>query len=72
MSEQDIIRKIEKNLNIELKHLENIDILAKGYTLTPNGEVNALSLYNCKIKKNETDYFLFKRAHAVTVTRYKL
>jgi len=49
MTDLDIIKQIEKELNIKLEKLDEIPE-EKGYTLNQNGQVTGLGLYNCKIK----------------------
>jgi GTPase SAR1 family protein len=50
MSDLDIIKKIEKILNLKLGRLDAIGYYSKGYTLNQNVEVIGLGLYRCKIK----------------------
>jgi internalin A len=46
MKDLDIIKQIEKELNVELKESDH----KKGYTLNQNGQVTGLCLKDCKIK----------------------
>jgi len=50
MSDLDIIKKIEKELNVKLMELDEIKWDSKGYTLNRKMEVTGLGLYECEIK----------------------
>ena len=50
MTDLDIIKQIEKELNVKLKKLDEIEWDSKGYTLNQNGQVTNLGLYECEIK----------------------
>jgi internalin A len=50
MTDLDIIKQIEKELNVELKKLNKIVANSIGYTLNQNGQVTGLGLYECEIK----------------------
>ena len=50
MTDLDIIKEIEKELNVELNKLDKITWGNKGYTLNQKGRVNGLSLSDCEIK----------------------
>lgn len=50
MKDLDIIKQIEKELNVKLEKLKNIGVFGYGYTLSQKGQVTGLSLYECKIK----------------------
>jgi len=50
MTDLDIIKQIEKELNIKLEKLDEIEFSSKGYTLNQNGQVTGLGLYECEIK----------------------
>lgn len=59
MSDLNIIREVEKELNIYLKQLDYLNWNSKGYTLNQNAQVIGLSLYNCDIKNlNRNIFFL--------------
>ncbi len=53
MSDIEIIRQIEKELNLRLKSLKTIDRDSEGYTLNQNEQVTGLSLYFCNFKALE-------------------
>jgi len=50
MTDLDIIKQIEKELNEKLLNLKNIVQNIKCYTLNQIGQVTGLGLYNCKIE----------------------
>ena len=50
MTDLDIIKQIEKELNVKLEKLDEIKWNSKGYTLNQHGQVSGLGLYECKIK----------------------
>ena len=49
MTDLQIIKQIEQELNIKLKEINKIDSYIKGYTLNKQAEIMGLGLYNCKI-----------------------
>ena len=52
MKDLDVIKQVEKKLNIKLKKLDipfDFDFNV-GYTLNPNGQVNGLMLSGCELK----------------------
>jgi internalin A len=49
MTDLDIIKQIEKELNIKLEKLDKIEWGSRGYTLNQNGQVTGLGLFGCKI-----------------------
>ncbi|MCX6828446.1 MAG: leucine-rich repeat domain-containing protein [candidate division Zixibacteria bacterium] len=50
MSELDIIKQIEKKLDIELKELHSIEWGGKGYTIDHEKHITSLTLRSCVIK----------------------
>jgi internalin A len=50
MSDIEIIKQIEKELNIKLKKLDEIKYNSRCYTLNLNGHITGLILYECEIK----------------------
>ena len=49
MSDLDYIKQIEKELEIELKLLDQIEWDSRGYTVNQGGAVVEVALYNCEI-----------------------
>ncbi|MCP4348338.1 MAG: TIR domain-containing protein [Desulfobacterales bacterium] len=49
MSDLDIIRQIEKELNATLNKLDEIEWNSRGYILNSGGQVTGLGLYDCDI-----------------------
>ena len=45
MTDLDIIKQIEKELNVKLEKLKEIEWKSKGYTLNQNWKVTGLGLY---------------------------
>ncbi len=52
MTDLDIIKQIEKALNVKLEKLEKIEWDSKGYTINQNKQVIGLILSHCKYKKS--------------------
>jgi Leucine-rich repeat (LRR) protein/GTPase SAR1 family protein len=50
MTDLEIIRQIEKKLDVKLNKLDKIEWDSKGYTLNQEGQVTGLGLYECKIE----------------------
>ena len=50
MTDLDIIKQIEKQLNVKLEKLDKIEFGSKGYALNQNGQVTGLGLHKCDIK----------------------
>ena len=49
MSDLDIIKKIEEELNVKLEKLQESSWSIRGYILNKNGQVKSLKLYECNI-----------------------
>jgi len=50
MTDLEIIRQIEKELNVKLKKLDKIEWRSKGYTLNQEGQVIGIELCMCEIE----------------------
>jgi len=50
MTDLEIIRQIEKELDVKLDKLDEIKWNSKGYTLNQDGQIIGIRLYACKIK----------------------
>ena len=50
MTDLDIIKQIEKELNIKLEKLDGMKFGSEGYTLNQNGQVTGLGFWECNIK----------------------
>ncbi|OQY02096.1 MAG: hypothetical protein B6I26_01855 [Desulfobacteraceae bacterium 4572_130] len=70
MSDLDIIKKIQKILNIKLKKLKGIRFFEQGYILDQNNKVTKLSLYQCKIKNLNSIISLLQDLTNLTTQRY--
>ncbi len=49
MSDLDQIRKIEQELNITLRRLDELEWKSRNYTVNQDGAITAISLYKCNI-----------------------
>ena len=58
MNDLDIIKQIEKELDIELKQLDTIAWNSKGYTVNESEQVTGLGLYQCNIENLRRIIFL--------------
>lgn len=52
MTDLEIIKQIEKELNVKLEKCNKIEWNRKGYTLNQNGQVTGLDQYYFKRKNN--------------------
>jgi Leucine-rich repeat (LRR) protein/GTPase SAR1 family protein len=60
MSDLDIIKQIEKTLNVKLKEVKIIEWESQCYVLNQNGEVSALGLDDCNIINLKSIIYLLK------------
>ena len=60
MSDLDIIKQIEKELDIALEELETMEWNSKGYIINEKGQVVGLALYQCNIENLNSIIFLLR------------
>jgi len=67
MTDLDIVKNIEKELNVKLEKLDKIEWWGRnGYTLNQNGQVTGLVLHSCEIKNLNRIISLLKELKNLT------